>query len=432
MSYRDNIKSNFLTQAVKIVLLFFSSIVVSRALGPEGKGYVAFLFLFFNLIFNYGSFGIVNATQYFQKRTKFKEDEVYSVNNTYLLIVWIITSIILFAVWKFGIGFKGYGAYFILSGSVYILANFSIVSLSCFYIGNERIIELNKYALAYSFIRSTSIVIFWLINQLNIYSYFTIEVVTSIIYAVFLLKNINIQFKFKLNSILLKREFIYGINGWMANIFIYLNYRVDQYLIKNIVGARELGIYAVAVSLVELVFLIPDSVTSAISARLYNIPVNSEERRSVTTKTIKYTFYLCLALSIVGMIMIPLIPLVYGKEYSGSKTICLILFFSISFVALGKVATPYFYSNGQVKVITSISFFSFLINLVLNLLLIPKFKGNGAALASSISYVFYGIMYLVYFVKNEKYKLSELISINKDEIFSILDLIKSKFKKVTK
>ena len=50
MSYKKNIASNFITQIIGLILGFVTSILIARALGPEGKGYLAYFLLIIGLI----------------------------------------------------------------------------------------------------------------------------------------------------------------------------------------------------------------------------------------------------------------------------------------------------------------------------------------------------------------------------------------------
>lgn len=77
MGYKKNIASNFVTQIITSALAFVVSIIVSRVLGPEGKGVAAYFLLFFTTIGQYGHFGITYATPYFSKKTEYDSEEVF-------------------------------------------------------------------------------------------------------------------------------------------------------------------------------------------------------------------------------------------------------------------------------------------------------------------------------------------------------------------
>ncbi|WP_370622174.1 oligosaccharide flippase family protein [Bacillus sp. JCM 19034] len=61
-------KSTFITQIVIMLLGFIISVLVARALGPEGKGQVAYFMLFFGMIARFGNFGINDSLGYYIKK----------------------------------------------------------------------------------------------------------------------------------------------------------------------------------------------------------------------------------------------------------------------------------------------------------------------------------------------------------------------------
>ena len=69
-SYTKNISSGLIVRIIKIFFGFFTNILVARALGPEGKGYIAYYFLIFTTISSYGDFHHLSGqSQFWLKNT---------------------------------------------------------------------------------------------------------------------------------------------------------------------------------------------------------------------------------------------------------------------------------------------------------------------------------------------------------------------------
>jgi len=432
VSYKKNIASNFITQIIRLILGFVTSILIARALGAEGKGYIAYFLLIFGLIAGYGHFGINNATTYFQKRSSYQENDVYNVNISYLLIISFFISISIIFLKYYGFILSEYNWLIVITGLIYIFLIFLTTCTNSFYIGNERILESNKYILSTQFIYFLVIVVFYLKNQLTIYIYFSALVIATILTLLLLLKNLRLKYKFQIDFQLLKKEFKYGIIIYFSALFIYLNYRADQYLIKKMLGNSQLGIYSIAVTLAELVFLVPGSVTTAITGKLYNIDKKSNERKYITSTTIKYTFYISFVVSVIGMFMTPLITIVYGQDFAKASQVTTILFIGIIFASIGKVSAPYFFTKGIPQVHLFITSIVLLLNISLNLVLIPKLGINGAAIASTVSYIIYGLMYIYYFVTKEKFTIRELLIFNEMDFDYIKKIIRQILGKIDK
>lgn len=247
-----------------------------------------------------------------------------------------------------------------------------------------------------NFLKSILILILWIFGNLNVFTFVLCQFIPFIVSILILYKNLGITYNIGFNKQLLKSEFKFGIVIYLATLFIYLNYRMDQIFIKNMLGEQQLGIYSIAVSLAELLFLIPGSVGTAILGRLYNIKDNNKEKKYILSMTVKYTFYICLFIGILGIMMTPLIPYVYGKEFASAKSSTIILFIGIIFASIGKVSSSYFQSEGAPIIHMVITLITFLANLLLNALFIPKWGIDGAAAASTISYILYGLVYVVF------------------------------------
>lgn len=426
MSYKKNILSNFINQIIKIALGFFTSVIIARVLGPDKQGYIAYILLVFGLIGDYGHLGINNAATYFQKRSKYSEEKVYSVNLTYLFLIFglIVTVMSLLKFNK--VIFNEYNYYFFIGGLLLVIGTFILNIANSFFIGNERIIELNKYTLGVFFIQSFLTILLWIIGKLNIYSYFLLRIGSTLINSIILLRKLNVKYTFSIDTKLLKLEFKYGIILYLAALFIYLNYRADQFMIKKMLGSAQLGIYSIGVTLAELVFLIPNSVGTAFIGKLYNTKEKND--RKLTALTVKYTFYICIFIVLIGICMVPLIPIIYGKKYLAATTVTTILFIGVIFASIGKVAYGYFITKGRPQVHLILTSVCLVSNIIMNIYFIPKLGINGAAIASTISYTCYGISYIIYFIKREKFLLKDFFMFNeldKEMLRSFLLKLKS-------
>jgi len=430
VGYKKNIASNFLTQISISVLAFLVSIIVSRVLGTEGKGISVSFLLFFQTIGQYGHFGITYATPYFSKKTEYTSLQVLNSNFTYTTIICLIISLTIILGKGLGLIFTQYSYFMVILGVCILTFTMIAEFLSTFYIADERIVEVNKINLNSNILKLGTIIILWITNTLNLYTYLLIISFPVIFNSIFLIKNLKVNFKFVLNKILIKKELKFGLTIYLATLFIFMNYKIDQFFIDFMLGKSQLGIYSTAVSLAELLFMIPSSVSSAILGRLYNMSNNNEnERRRLTSNTIKVTFYITLVLMIIGMFCTTLIPIVYGEAFREAKTPTIILFIGILFASIGRVSSSYFQSSGKPKVHLYITFVVFAVNVVFNACLIPVIGINGAAIASSISYAVYGIVYVIIFIKKENFTFEGLFLFNKEEINSIKEMKNKIFKK---
>ncbi len=415
MGYVKNISSNVVNQVLKIIIGFLVSILIARALGPENQGYISYVLLIFGIIGSYGHFGINNATVYFHKKSQYSEEQIYRTNTSYLLLNFIIISIIVLTLRHYNLFLKEYSQFYIYGGLIFIFCSYLLNNHNLFFLGNENIIESNKYSLQAFFFKSIFIILFFVTHLLNKPSYFVISVLAVFLNMVLLHRKFEHKLSFQINKSLLKEEFKYGLIVYFSSLFVFLHYRVDQIFIKYMKGNAELGVYTIAVTLAELLFIIPTSVTLALTSKLINCQ-ETIKKHIITTQTIKFTFYICLVLCVCGMFGALLIPYIYGIAYKKAIVTTMILLTGIIFASVGRISFPYFFSEGKAFFHLIITFITLSINIILNLVLIPHYSLYGAAFASSISYFIYGLYYVFLFVKREHFTLKEMFYISKEDI----------------
>jgi len=431
MSYKKNLVSNFAFQIAKILLGFGSSVIIARALGAEGQGTYSYLILVFGLLGSYGHLGILNATTFFQKRSSFAPDDVFSTNMLYCTVNAVVLTLIMWIAKASNTFLTDYEDWMLALGLLYILLSYLQILLTSFYVGDERIYKSNAYLFYGNLLYLALLFILFALGQLSVSIAVILNIIMHASSVIFLMVNLRINFKPAINFTLLKAEFKYGIVLYFASLFIFLNYRVDQFMINYSLGKTELGIYSIGVRLAELLFLIPDSVTSALLGRLYNIKIDdASSQKSVLIRTTKYTFYMTLVLLVIGIMLVPLVPYVYGDDFSRAKEVIVLLFIGIVFASIAKVSYSYFTSKGKPIVHLCVTALTLSTNIVLNLFFIPIWGINGAALASTISYTVYGLSYLIIFRVMERIPFRDFFYISKEEIHDLVNLFKNAMSKI--
>ncbi len=414
MGYKANITSNLANQIIRIIVGALTGIVVARVLGPAGQGYVAYMVVIFTLLGDYGHLGLNNAVMYFKKRSTFEPKHIFNVNVTTLLLLWLIISSVVLLLRNSGLVLSGYNYIYIIGGLLFVICDFVFTSHHSWMIGDERIVESNRYIISAFFLKSIAILMLWIFKLLTPLTFFGVTVISMLLNAMFL------QFRLPnprpaIDIALLKAEYSFGGIIWLGAVFSFLHYRVDQIMIKQLLGISELGIYSVAVSLAELMFLIPLSINSALLGKLYNTD-DRKRSRLVMSQTVKLSLFVCIGLAALGIPLCLLIPVFYGAAYSGAVLSTMILLLGVIFASLAKVSAPYFFSQGRPGVHLFSTFAALLLNFGLNLLLIPMYGITGAAIASTTSYFIYGLFYLGLFIFREKFTFRELFLLQAADI----------------
>lgn len=171
-------------------------------------------------------------------------------------------------------------------------------------------------------------------------------------------------------------------------VLVYM--RSDQLMIKSMVGDYELGIYSAAANLVEAIYVFPVALLSSILPKLIAAKADSEERFYKSLQSL----YDVMALVSYGMIGLSVlvsstaIVVVYGSQYAESGSLFRLLALTILPVNLGVARSAFFTANNYPALKLQIVVSSCMINIGLNLVLIPHWGSSGAAAATLVSYYF--------------------------------------------
>ena len=217
-----------------------------------------------------------------------------------------------------------------------------------------------------------------------------------IIYLFILKKNIfEWQFSFDRAKGLLKRSYPLIISSVMVTIYM----KIDQVIIKNMIGAAENGFYAVAVKLSEMWYFIPMSLVIATYPSLIG---SFEKNKNKFKKRFRQLNFVLLIVNLLIAILTSLfaeniILFLYGSEYLPAVGVLKIYIWASIAVSLGLTASKWLVINGLQKYNMHSSSIGSITNIILNFILIPKWGINGSAWATLISYSLSGFFTYFFF-----------------------------------
>lgn len=247
-----------------------------------------------------------------------------------------------------------------------------------------------------AFIISASIKVFLLLSHATLIAFAVALIADSILNATALI----MVFQWRKNhiararvSLKLAKELLHSsspliFSGIMKIVFL----RIDQIMIKNMLDASELGIYSAAVQLSEGFFFIPMILHSSVFPTI----VEAKEQSMALFYQRLQTFYNTLALlGYVIAISITIsssfiVGVLYGPEYGRSATLLAVLIWSVVFINIGVGRSAFLISMDMTKFHLFSMTGACVLNISLNLTLIPVLGLTGAAIASIISYGFAG------------------------------------------
>lgn len=177
----------------------------------------------------------------------------------------------------------------------------------------------------------------------------------------------------------------YATPLYAGNLVQFLNYRLDLFLVAAFVGIREVGFYALAVALGQLLWIVSGSVAFALLPRVAS--GSAVEGAAAAARLTRLTLLIGVAsAAALALIASPLVYTVYGHAYAEAVPPLLALLPGIVAFTAVNVLAAYFVGIGRLRINLAISVIGLCATLSLDFILIPRLGAVGAAIASTVSY----------------------------------------------
>src|SRR5262249_18772165 len=185
-----------------------------------------------------------------------------------------------------------------------------------------------------------------------------------------------------------KRLLAQGFPLVLSALAVMIYMRSDVVMLGKIVGYKAARIYAAASQISEACSLLPMAIMPALFPILLRWRKNGPEFYSRQyEKLFLVTVLGAVSISSTLAIAAPVVvPFIFGEAYASAVSVLRILAWTPIFVFIGVMQGGYDITEGLTWLATLRTSAGALINILLNLLLIPRFGPNGAALATLISY----------------------------------------------
>jgi len=177
--------------------------------------------------------------------------------------------------------------------------------------------------------------------------------------------------------------------------------KIDQVMIKEFMGNKEVGLYSAAVKTCSVWLFVTVAITQSVFPSLVKLKKVSQEQ---FLNRLQQLYNLLMKIAIVASIVFSLFSSVimkflFGEAYIESSGILTIYIWSIVFVYLSNGSWGYYLNENLEKFSSIRLLLGAVINIILNLIFINKFGLLGAAYATLISYAISGYFVNAFFEK---------------------------------
>lgn len=429
----NNIIRQFLVQVTGLISGFIISVLTTRILGADGRGDFALLLSTSNFLVLLLGMNLSPAVVHVvsSNRAPLRET-INSISViTIILVLACLLTLLFFPFKKFD---------FLLPESrnpfytksvllvVFITSSTGIL-INSFLNGKKLFREQQK--LYFFFVPVTLgiyIALYATQSKLSFSSFIIYYVVITFLQVLggyyLYVRYVRPPFKFTfLDAGQLKYILAYSLTAYIANVFQFLSYRMDFWFVKYYSGSEQLGIYSLAVSLAQMLWLLPQAIATIFLA--YSGSGNHDIVVNQTNALTRIALSVLLAAGTVLFLAIGfIIPFFYGNEFSDAVFLFRLLLVGIIPFSITTIIASYFAGKGKIRINMYGGIIGFIFCLCFDIILIPVYGIKGAAIATVISYCV-STMYTTYvYIKTSDSSLRQLFVLNRQDII----FIKAKFK----
>ncbi|GAB3938022.1 flippase [Mucilaginibacter myungsuensis] len=193
----------------------------------------------------------------------------------------------------------------------------------------------------------------------------------------------NWAFNWSLGKKLLHHSWPLIISGIMVVLYM----KIDQIMLQNICGPAEAGAYSTAANLSEAWNFIPSIIVTSLFPAILNAKRDDPERYKKRIQNLyDLMVYISLPIAICITFAAPIVYMLYKTQYAHAAPTLAVHIWSGIFVYLGAASSQYLIAEGYNKLTFVRTGFGALVNIGLNLILIPKMGMMGAAYATLAAY----------------------------------------------
>jgi O-antigen/teichoic acid export membrane protein len=212
----------------------------------------------------------------------------------------------------------------------------------------------------------------------------------------------------------------YGGSVLFSSLMVTSLFRIDVFLVSSMTGTAALGVYSVAVAFAELALMCPNALGAALFKHL---PASEADEQ---IRVLCHSSRMIGAIGFVTgagvtMMSYPLVVGFMGHRFAGAVVPLCLLVPGVIAMSVNYVFANYYAAGGQPLVTGKCFGSGLLLNLAINLLLIPRWGIRGAAIASSFAYTLVTVMFTIRLRREHGLRLAELFLPRREDLAGLIE-----------
>lgn len=391
--------------------LFVGLLLIARALGPTGRGTVAFITVTSMLVAWIARLGVGEATVVFAARTPAARPTLLANILLFAAVAGSAGAALVCAVLVLVPGLRPAG----LGQTELAVLALSVVAAAFADAGYKFVLACSRFRLHALVTTSTSwtyaavIATIWAAFGLTAARAALAWAAVHALRALLLFSASALDLGMRMPGLsLLRASLRFGVRAWIGSVADDLNFRVDQIIVALIASEAALGIYAVSVNAFEVLLYLPGAAATAL------LPVIAGSPQALRAKRTLHVFRsaaIVTAASLVAAALLGpvLLPMAFGPAFDASVVPFLLLLPG----ALGALLLAVFTNALVASAAPGLSSFgpivSLVVGLALDFTLIPGWGASGAAAAASSAFLAGGMTALLAYRTRERFLWRDMV-----------------------
>lgn len=420
MNYTKNVTITFVSRIIQLLIALGITVIIARSLGPEKKGIHSLAILLSTLLITFTELGIGPASVFFIGKKKYDIKHIFGTNIIFSVLISFVAIIIgLIIIYFFKEStFPGISRRYLLLGLMIIPFSVFQTFVIDILLGTHKFKKYNFVQILQSLIFLFSAAFLLIGLHLGISAAIVAQVISLIISCIIVftqtIKETNgIHFLF--NKQILKDFFSYSSKYYFNNLLSFLHLRVDVFMINIFLNPLSVGYYSIAVGLAERIWIISKSAGIVIFPKVSS-ETNKDKLKEFTpivTRNILFiTLIMILPLIAFGKFIIEFL---YSNKFLDSIFPFYILLIGTIATGGSRILSNDLAGRGRLKESLYTNSISVFLNIILNIILIPRMGISGAAIATTISYSLSFSLRVIIYAHISGNKIIDILVIKKSD-----------------
>jgi len=419
-----------IVEGLRVLIRLLKMVAFANILGPEARGIFSLINLIPEMVVTVGNMGFGQGVLYYVAKEKYPLRKAMGGTLLFLLVAGAVLTVAGYGVLQIDTLLKGqseivqqYGWAIVLAIPIFLAYKVGELFLTSL----AQIRTINKTKLVESFLPLALFLLLipFMATSLDAAVWSWIVSLGFVCALIFLYLARQGTFPPQSDWKFFRLGVRYGLASYFTQFFMLALNRVDYLFISAMLGAEDLGVYAIATAMAEMLYILPASFALPFIPILFGMDKSDAER--FTPLIIKLGLII-MSLAALGVYLLgrPVIQTFLSAGYLPAyEPLVLLLPGVISFSLFPFLRYDVFRRNkpGLVSGLTGVAL---LASVVLNYLWIPRYGIAGAAMSSSVSYTLSTFILLLIYCRLSGKRVHQVLFFSRDEVATILRYVRKR------